>query len=192
MHVADHLSLERLRALADREAGKARSLRLRAVIPAPGRRSAPGVAKALGAGRRTVQERARRYNAEGLDGPVDRPGRGRPGRLTAARLARLRDRIDAGPTPGDGAGTPRGPEVGAIPGRESGAAYGPAAVYSLLHRLGYEPLGPRPRHVKADPAAQEEFQEKPAAGSTRPPAPTPRGGPRSGSRTRRGSAGRRR
>ena len=158
------------------------------VILALAGRTAPEVAEALGAGRRTVQEWVKRYNAEGLDGLVDRPGRGRPCRLTEAQLARLRDRIDAGPTPEDGACTLRGPEVRALLTREFGVAYSPAAVYFLLHRLGYEPLDPRPRHIKADPAAQEEFKKKSATGSTRSPAPTPRSGSRSGSRTRRGSA----
>ena len=188
MHVADHLSLEQLQALADREAGKTRFLRLRAVILALGGRSAPEVAQALGAGRRTVQEWVKRYNAEGLDGLVDRPGRGRPCRLTEEPLAQLRDRIDAGPAPEDGACTLRGPEVRALLEREFGVAYSPAAVYFLLHRLGYEPLDPRPRHIKADPAAQEEFKRKSTTGSARSPAPTPTSGSRSGSRTRRGSA----
>ena len=188
MHVADHLGLEQLQALADQEAGKTRFLRLRAVILARGGRSAPEIAQALGAGRRTVQEWVRRYNAEGLDGLVDRPGRGRPCRLTEPQLARLRDRIDAGPAPEDGACTLRGPEVRALLEREFGVAYSPAAVYFLLHRLGYEPLDPRPRHIKADPAAQEEFKKKSTTGSARSPAPTPASGSRSGSRTRRGSA----
>lgn len=187
MHVADHLGPEQLQALADREARKARFLRLRAVLLALAGRSAPEIAAALGAGRRTVQEWVKRYNAEGLDGLDDRPGRGRPCRLTEPQLAQLCDRIDAGPTPEDGACTLRGPEVRALLGREFGVTYSPAAVYFLLHRLGYEPLDPRPRHLKADPAAQEEFKRKSTIGSARSPAPTPAGGSRSGSRTRRGS-----
>jgi transposase len=190
MQVADHLSLEQLQSLADREAGKTRFLRLRAVILARAGRSAPEIAQALGAGRRTVREWVRRHNAEGLDGLVDRPGRGRPCRLTGAQLARLRERIDAGPTPEDGTCTLRGPEVRALLEREFGVAYSPAAVYFLPHRLGYEPLDPRPRHIEADPAAQEEFKKESTAGSARSPAPTPIGESRSGSRTRRGSAGR--
>jgi transposase len=188
MHVADHLSLERLQSLADQEAGKARFLRLRAVILALGGRSAPEIAAALGAGRRTVQEWVARYNAEGVDGLSDRPGRGRPCRLTAAQLERLRSRIDAGPRPEDGACTLRGPEIRALLAREFGVAYSLPAVYCLLHRLGYEPLDPRPRHIQTDPAAQEEFKKKSATGSMKSPAPTPASGSRSGSRTRRGSA----
>jgi transposase len=187
MHVADHLSLEQLQSLAEREVGKTRFLRLRAVILALGGRTAPEIAAALGAGRRTVQEGVARYNAEGPDGLADRPGRGRPCRLTAPQLERLRQRIDAGPTPEDGACTLRGPEVRALLGREFGVAYSLPAVYFLLHRLGYEPLAPRPRHIKADPEAREEFEKKSTTGSTRSPAPTPASGSRSGSRTRRGS-----
>jgi transposase len=188
MHVADHLSLEQLQDLADQEAGKTRFLRLRAVILAKAGRSAPEIAAALGAGLRTVQEWVKRYNAEGLDGLADRPGRGRPCRLSAEQLARLRERIDAGPTPEDGTCTLRGPEVRALLEREFGVAYSPAAVYFLLHRLGYEPLDPRPRHIKADPAAQEEFKKKSTTGSARSPAPIPTSGSRSGSRTRPASA----
>jgi transposase len=187
MHVADHLSPEQLQGLADQEAGKARFLRLRAVILALEGRTAPEIAAALGAGRRTVQEWVARYNAEGPDGLDDRPGRGRPCRLSAEQLGRLRQRIDAGPTPEDGACTLRGPEVRALIRREFGVTYSLPAVYFLLHRLGYEPLDPRPRHIKADPAAQEEFQKKSATGSTRSPAPIPAGGSRSGSSTRRDS-----
>lgn len=32
-------------------------------------------------------------------------------------------------------------------------------VYRLLHRHGWRKLGPRPRHVKADPQAQAEFKK---------------------------------
>jgi hypothetical protein len=56
-----------------------------------------------------------------------------------------------------------------------------------LHRLGFEPLRPRPRHPKADPAAAERFKKTSPAAPPRSPAPTPASGSRCGSRTRRGS-----
>jgi transposase len=34
-----------------------------------------------------------------------------------------------------------------------------AYVYRLLHRHGWRKLGPRPRHVQADPQAQAEFKK---------------------------------
>jgi len=188
MHVADHLPLDRLRALADAAADKRRFLRIRAVILALEGRTAPEVAAALGCSRRAAQGWVARYNAEGPDGFGDRPRPGRPGFLTPEMADALRRRIDAGPTPADGTCTLRGPEVRALLGREFGVLYSLPAVYALLHRLGYSCLDPRPRHRKADPAAREEFKKKSPAASMRSPGPTPGSGSRSGSRTRRGSA----
>jgi transposase len=188
MHVTGHLGLEQLQVLAAREASKTRFLRLRAVILALSGRTALEISAALGVGRRTVQEWVIRYNGEGVDGLSDRPGRGRPCRLTGAQLEQLRLRIDTGPLPEDRSYTLRGPEVRALLKREFGVAYSLAAVYVLLHRLGYEPLDPRPGHLKADPAAQEEFKKKSVANSTKSLANIPTSGSRSGSRTRRGSA----
>lgn len=47
------------------------------------------------------------------------------------------------------------PELQKVTGKEISLAY----VYRLLHRHGWRKLGPRPRHVKADPQAQEEFKK---------------------------------
>ena len=71
--------------------------------------------------------------------------------------------------------------------REFGVARSLQAVYDLLHRLGFEPLRPRPRHPEADPAAQDRFKKASPAGSPRSPRPAPGSGSRSGSRTRPGS-----
>jgi len=45
------------------------------------------------------------------------------------------------------------PEICRVTGEEVSLAY----VYRLLQRYQWRKLGPRPRHVKADPQAQEEF-----------------------------------
>jgi transposase len=47
------------------------------------------------------------------------------------------------------------PEVESTAGREVSLGY----VYRLLHRHKWRKLGPRPRHVKADRNAQEEFKK---------------------------------
>jgi transposase len=161
MQVADHLTIERLSALADSEPGRRRSLRIRAVIPAAEGRTAPEIAAALGRSRRAVQGRVARYNDEGPAGFDDRPRPGRPPFLDAEAAERLRARLDAGPTAEDAACTLRGPEVRAILGRESGVLYSMPAVYTLLHRLGYSCLDPRPRHREADPEAAEASKKKP-------------------------------
>ena len=47
------------------------------------------------------------------------------------------------------------PEICQVAGAEVSLAY----VYRLLRRHQWRKLGPRPRHVKADPQAQEEFKK---------------------------------
>jgi transposase len=163
MHVADHLTLDQLRALADAAPGRRRFLRIRAVILAAEGRTAPEVAAALGCSRRAAQAWVARYNDEGEVSFDDRPRTGRPPFLDDEAAERLRVRLDAGPVAGDATCTLRGPEVRSILGREFGVLYSLPAVYALLHRLGYSCLDPRPRHRKADPAAQEEFKKKPGA-----------------------------
>lgn len=129
-----------------------------------------------------------RYNAGGLDALADRPGRGRPGPLPADQEDRFRERLRAGPTVADGVCSLRGEDVRHILATEFGVVRSLQATYDLLHRLGFEPLRPRPRHPKADPAAQVAFKKASPTGSPASPPPTPASGSRCGSRTRRGSA----
>ncbi len=178
MHVADHLSLGELRARAVAELDKRLSLRLRAVFPAASALSAPQVAAALGPSRRAAQRRVARYNAEGPDALGDRPRAGQPTRLPEGSIERLRERIDAGPTPADGVCSLRAKDIRSILAAEFGVAYNLPGVYPLLHRLGYSCLDPRPRHRKSDPLDQEEFKKNRRTdrrGRPRPPGPAGRG-----------------
>jgi transposase len=137
---------------------------------------------------RQVRTWVARYNAGGPDALADRPGRGRKGPLPAAQEGRFRERLRVGPTVADGVCTLRGEDVRRILATEFGVVRSLQATYDLLHRLGFEPLRPRPRHPKADPAAQDTFKKASRPGSRPSPPPAPASGSRSGSRTRRGSA----
>ena len=117
---------------------------------------------------RQVRTWVARYNAGGADALIDRPGRGRKKALTGDQEQQLRDRLRAGPTDADGVCTLRGEDVRRILEREFGVTRCLQAVYDLLHRLGFEPLRPRPRHPKADPAAQDRFKKASPGGSPRP------------------------
>ncbi|WP_020467091.1 helix-turn-helix domain-containing protein [Singulisphaera acidiphila] len=86
MHVADHLSLDELQSLAERQPHKRCFLRFRAVILALRGRTAPEIAEALGVSRRAVQDWVARYNAKGTDGLADRPISGRPPLLSALQI----------------------------------------------------------------------------------------------------------
>jgi hypothetical protein len=77
LHFADHKSLDQLEAMVE-EPARTRFLRLRTVILALHGR----IAQALEAGRRTVPRWVAHHNAERVAGLDDRPGRGRPCRVT--------------------------------------------------------------------------------------------------------------
>lgn len=79
--------------------------------------------------------------------------------LTPDQEQQLRDRLRAGPTDADGVCALRGADVCRILATEFRQVRSLPAVYALLHRLGFEPLRPRPRHPKADRAAPERFKK---------------------------------
>jgi transposase len=101
----------------------------------------------------------RRYNAEGLAGLQDKPGRGKSPLLTPAEQERLKQRIAAGPTNEDGVCTLRGKDIQRILDAEFGKVRSLGTVYYLLHQLGYSSLVPRPQHRHANPEAQEDFKK---------------------------------
>ena len=68
--------------------------------------------------------------------------------------------MEEGARPEDGVCSLRGVDVQRILAQEFGVLRSLAAVYFLLHRLGYSYLRPRPRHRKFDAQAQAEFQEQ--------------------------------
>jgi transposase len=190
MHIEPHHTAEELQRLAARRATPALWRRFRGIILASEGQSATGIAAALGRTRRAVQKWARRYNEVGADALADRSGRGGKPRLDPAEQARLRERIEAGPTPEDGVCDFHAPDIRRILAAEFGVELGRQAVYDLLHRLGYSSLRPRPIHRKADPEAQEVFKRGLPSGSKLSPRSAPGSGSRSGSPTRPGSAGR--
>ena len=151
-------------------------------------RTAGQVAAEVLLSQRQVRTWAARYNADGAGGLEDLAGRGRDGPLDPEQAARLVDRLRVGPTEADGVCTLRGEDVRRILREEFGVARSLQAVYDLLHRLGLEPLRPRPRHPEADAAAQEAFKKNSPIGSPPSPPGTPASASRSGSRTRRDSA----
>jgi transposase len=181
-HTADQLA-ERIR--AESRAKVAR--RLTAVRLALLGSTAAEVAEQVLLSERQVRVWIARYNDGSTDALNDRAGRGRKSPLTLDQQQQLKERLRAGPTGGDGVCALRGADVRRILKTEFGVVRSLQAVYDLLHRLGFEPLRPRPRHPQADPATAEEFKKGFPSGSLRPLAPTPASGSRCGSRTRRGS-----
>jgi transposase len=116
-------------------------------------------ARRLGRSPRFVDEWAGRYRRGGLAGLVPRRPPGAAPKLSREQEARLKARLDAGPLPGDGVCALRGRDVVRILAAEFGVRHTIGSVYSVLRRIGYACLAPRPRHEKNDPAAVAAFKE---------------------------------
>jgi transposase len=187
MHVEPHRTADQLADLIRAQPRAKVARRLIAVRLAVLGHTAPDVAERVLLSERQVRTWVARYNGGGPEALADQPGRGRKRALTDDQEQRLRARLRAGPTDADGVCTLRGEDVRRILEQEFGVVRCLQAVYDLLHRLGFEPLRPRPRHPKADPAAAEEFKRGSPNGSPRSRRPTPARGSRCGSRTRPGS-----
>lgn len=167
MHIEPHHPVEQLQRHTRDESRASVALRIRLIVWALQGRTAGEIATLADLSLRQVQAWVCRYNREGLAGLANRPGRGRKPPLTAAEQVRLKARLDAGPTPEDQVCILRGKDVQRILAEEFGQLRQLAAVYHLLHKLGYSCLAPRPQHRQADPAAQEEFKKSFPNGSRR-------------------------
>ncbi len=122
--------------------------------------TAPAVGMVVGLSRRVCQTGVARYNAAGMDGLEDQRGSYERITLTVEQEAELAERIEAGPHEDDLVCSLRGQDLQPIPASEFGVRRSLAAVYHLLHRLGYSYLRPRPRHRKADPQAVADFKQQ--------------------------------
>jgi len=160
MEVKPRLTLEQLKQLERSERDAGQSKRLRVVILAMEGWTAPAVAMAVGLSRRVCQEWVYRFNEQGLAGLEDQRGRQPTSPLTPEQEQQMRQRIDAGPTAADGVCSLRGVDVKRFLQQEFGLVRSLAAVYRLLHGLGYSYLRPRPRHRLADPEAQAAFRRE--------------------------------
>lgn len=151
--------LERLRRCVAAERRALQRDRYRAVLlVAEGQLEGEEVARRLGRSPRFVDEWAGRYRRGGLDALVPRKPRGATPKLSPEQQDRLKARLDAGPLPADGVCTLRGRDVVRILQVEFGVRHTIGSVYSVLRRIGYSCLSPRPRHEKNDPAAVESFK----------------------------------
>lgn len=159
MHVQDHLTLAELkrRARAEKDAKLAR--RFQIIVLAIEGWTAPAIAQSVGLSRRVCQQWVQRFNREGSEGLRDKPGRGKPPLLTPEEEARLKERIDRGPTAEDGVCAFRGQDIQRILETEFGKTRSLDTIYYVLRKMGYASLAPRPQHRKADPEAQTRFKK---------------------------------
>jgi transposase len=149
-------------------------------------------ARHAGMDRQTLRDRVLRYDAEGPPGLHDRPRSGRKPRLTPEQEAELATAVERGPDPDrDGVVRWRRIDLRALIEARFAVRLHERSVGKVLRRLGFARLSARPRHPKADEAAQEAFKKASPSWSRRrcPSAPVASRS-RSGSRMRPASAGR--
>ena len=159
MKVVGHFSQLELAAREKDEKNSRRAKRLRIISLAMEGWTAPAIATAVGLSRRGVQSWVYRFNDSGLDGLQDQRGQVPGIPLSPEQEQQFRQRLKAGPRPEDQVCSLRGLDIQKILSDELGLIRSLSSVYWLLHRLGYSSLQPRPRHLKTDPVAVQEFQE---------------------------------
>ena len=110
--------------------------------------------------RQTLRDWVHRYNAEGIAGLADRPRSGRPALLSPTSLAELVRIVEAGPDPEvDGVVRWRCLDLKGVVAARFDVAISERSVGRVLNARGYRRLTVRPRHPKADEAAQEAFKK---------------------------------
>jgi transposase len=117
-------------------------------------------AQTCGMDRQTLRDWVHRYNAEGLDGLVNRRVAHRPRRLAPEQLVALAAWVEAGPDPvRDGVVRWRRKDLQHRIAVEFGVELHERSVGKQLAALGFRRLSVRPQHPKSDPLAQEAFKK---------------------------------
>jgi len=134
-----------------------RMLAIALALEGAGRKAA---AESCGMDRQTLRDWVHRYNAAGLAGLENRGGGGCKPRLTVAQKAEFAGWVEAGPDPAqDGVVRWRCADLRRRIEAEFGVEFHERTVGKHLAALGYRRLSVRPRHPKADPAAQQAFKK---------------------------------
>src|SRR6476619_3945516 len=134
-----------------------RMLALALVLEGASRETA---ARCAGMDRQTLRDWVHRYNAEGLAGLHDRRRPGPRPRLTPGQEAELEAVVERGPDPDrDGVVRWRRVDLKALIEARFAVRLHERSVGKVLRRLGFTRVSVRPKHPKADEAAQEAFKK---------------------------------
>ena len=149
-----------LRRLARRERDGRVSSRLIALANVLDGMDREAAARAAGMERQTLRDWVIRFNAEGVDGLRDQPRSGRRPRMNEGQQAALKAIVLRGPDPDrDGVSTWRIVDLCRIAEERFGVTYREGGMRRLVKALDLSWQKIRPRHPKADEAAQERFKK---------------------------------
>jgi transposase len=127
--------------------------RYRAVHLALAGHTAPQIAEKIGRSRRFVQRWVYAYREAGLNAMTATKQTGQPTKLPRHQETIFLNHLTAEHR------VLRGRDIARILEEHFGVTYTVQGAYDLLHRLGYEPLKPRPVNPKKDPEAEEAFKQ---------------------------------
>ncbi len=117
-------------------------------------------ARAAGMDRQTLRDWVIRFNAEGVGGLRDQPRPGRPTRMTEGQQAAFKAVVLRGPDPErDGVSSWRIADLCRIAAERFGVVYREGGMLRLVKALDLSWQKTRPRHPRADGAAQERFKK---------------------------------
>ena len=151
---------EDLRALARQSRDARQCRRLLALAAVAEGRSRGEAAEIGGMDRQTLRDWVHRFNAEGMDGLLDRKLGGRPSKLTAEQQAELAAIVETGPDPAiDGVVRWRRVDLKRVIEERFGVTYSERAISDLLAALSFSHISGRPQHPKQDERVIEAFKK---------------------------------
>ena len=150
---------QKLGELIDQEPSAKQRDRYRVAVLAIQGEQTEEIIRMLHRSRGFVQDWAYAYRDGGIKALVPKKHKGRPVILAREKESEFLKRIDAGPTKDDGVCAFTVHDAVRILEKEFGAKYTYEGARCLMHRLGYTPLCPRPRHENHDPAAIQAFKQ---------------------------------
>ena len=153
-------SAEELRRKAGRVRKANQSRRLLALASILGGASRSDAAQNAGMDRQTLRDWVHRYNAEGVDGLLDRPRSGREPRLNEDQLAEFDRIVEMPPDPvADGIVRWRCCDLKAQIAKRFSVVLSERSVGRILNERGFRKLSARPKHPEVNTAAQEAFRQ---------------------------------
>jgi transposase len=153
-------SAEELRRKAGRVRNANQSRRLLALASILDGASRSAAAQNAGMDRQILRDWVHRYNAEGVDGLLDRPRSGREPRLNEDQLAEFDTIVETPPNPAlDGVVRWRCSDLKAQIAERFSVALSERSVGRILNERGFRKLSARPKHPEVNTAAQEDFRQ---------------------------------
>lgn len=160
VQLRDDYDAAELRKLAKRSRDPRQIRRLLALAAAYDGMSRAAAATVGGMDRQTLRDWAHRFNEAGPDGLTNRPGAGRPRRLTDDQMQALAAIVETGPDPAvDGVVRWRRIDLKRVIEERFGVVYSERAISDLLARLAFSYISGRPQHPRQDQRVLEAYKK---------------------------------